>query len=300
MNLLRLACGCVTVFKVRRGRAAEARGRDAHEPDAGDGRLPSTRLSNLHREREERILRGKLLAAPRLIDGGSGVAALYDAPARVPVGQLLVGCLRGASIVPLAYGAKKVAEAHGSGFFADVLRRAAPDKRVQAEYPVYYSAHTDPGSRHMADLFLASLERNGNGARVVPREATVTTAQRTMAERFGTKTTLVATALGAQPEGTYAAITELDVRFFAGVPIADLVDDALERCGDGCDGVFQREDDTSLHRNLGFMVIKVDRRVKKLFEHVGLAAATSGRVPGREKRATFPRPLSRPFPTRFG
>ena len=233
-------------------------------------------------------------------DGGSGVAALYDAPARVPVGQLLVGCLRGASIVPLAYGAKKVAEAHGSGFFADVLRRAAPDKRVQAEYPVYYSAHTDPGSRHMADLFLASLERNGNGARVVPREATVTTAQRTMAERFGTKTTLVATALGAQPEGTYAAITELDVRFFAGAPIADLVDDALERCGDGCDGVFQREDDTSLHRNLGFMVIKVDRRVKKLFEHVGLAAATSGRVPGREKRATFPRPLSRPFPTRFG
>ena len=121
-----------------------------------------------------------------------------------------------------------------------------------------------------------------------------------MAERFGTKTTLVATALGAQPEGTYAAITELDVRFFAGAPIADLVDDALERCGDGCDGVFQREDDTSLHRNLGFMVIKVDRRVKKLFEHVGLAAATSGRVPGREKRATFPRPLSRPFPTRFG
>ena len=111
---------------------------------------------------------------------------------------------------------------------------------------------------------------------------------------------VVATALGAQPEGTYAAITELDVRFFAGVPIADLVDDALERCGDGCDGVFQREDDTSLHRNLGFMVIKVDRRVKKLFEHVGLAAATSGRVPGREKRATFPRPLSRPFPTRFG
>ncbi|KAH8070608.1 hypothetical protein JL721_5008 [Aureococcus anophagefferens] len=167
-------------------------------------------------------------------DGGSGVAALYDAPARVPV-----------------------AEAHGSGFFADVLRRAAPDKRVQAEYPVYYSAHTDPGSRHMADLFLASLERNGNGARV--------------------------------PEGTYAAITELDVRFFAGAPIADLVDDALERCGDGCDGVFQREDDTSLHRNLGFMVIKVDRRVKKLFEHVGLAAATSGRVRGAVHRGpNFP------------
>ncbi|KAH8093555.1 hypothetical protein JL720_4693 [Aureococcus anophagefferens] len=76
---------------------------------------------------------------------------------------------------------------------------------------------------------------------------------------------LAASGPGRAPEGTYAAITELDVRFFAGAPIADLVDDALERCGDGCDGVFQREDDTSLHRNLGFMVIKVDRRVKKLF-----------------------------------
>ena len=53
--------------------------------------------------------------------------------------------------------------------------------------------------------------------------------------------------------------------------------------------VFQREDDTSLHRNLGFMVIKVDRRVKKLFEHVGLAAATSGRVRGGVHRGpNFP------------
>ncbi|KAH8050507.1 hypothetical protein JL720_15363 [Aureococcus anophagefferens] len=117
----------------------------------------------------------------------NGVVAARPAAAW-PLPQLLVGCLRGASIVPLAYGAAKVAEAHGSGFFADVLRRAAPDKRVQAEYPVYYSAHTDPGSRHMADLFLASLERNGSGpART--REAAVATAQRTMAERFGTKTT---------------------------------------------------------------------------------------------------------------
>ena len=84
----------------------------------------------------------------------------------------------------------------------------------------------------------------------------------------------------SQAVGTYAVITEIDVRFFGGLSIATLIDDALERCGDGCDGVFQREDDTSLHRNLGFMVIRVSEDMKRLFEHVGEAAATSGKIRG--------------------
>ena len=131
----------------------------------------------------------------------------------------------------------------------------AGTREVQREYPLYYSAHTDPESRKMADLFLSSLRENGgNASRVVPREATVEKLQRTMAERFGTKTALIKAALEAQEPGSYAVVTELDVRFFPpGARVADLIDDALERCGFNCDAVFQREDDTSLHRNLGFM-----------------------------------------------
>ena len=121
----------------------------------------------------------------------------------------------------------------------------------------------------------------------MPREATVTTLQRTMSERFGTKTALVAAALDATPADAYVVVTELDVRFFeGGADVATLVDDALERCGAGCDAVFQREDDTSLHRNLGFMVLRSTPDVRRLFEAVGEANKKAGKIRG----GTYPRP----------
>ena len=58
----------------------------------------------------------------------------------------------------------------GADDFATYLRNAAGSRRVQREYPVYYSAHSDPGSREMADLFLGSLQPI---RRVVPRESTL-------------------------------------------------------------------------------------------------------------------------------
>ena len=62
-----------------------------------------------------------------------------------------------------------------------------------------------------------------------------------MAQRFGSKIALIKEAMDSQPDNTYAIITEIDVRFFgnASAQIADLVDDALERCGPNCDAVFQ-------------------------------------------------------------
>ena len=127
----------------------------------------------------------------------------------------------------------------------------------------------------MADLFLGSLLTNSK--RVVPRESTLAGGQKTMAQRFGSKIALIKEAMDSQPDNTYAIITEIDVRFFgnASAQIADLVDDALERCGPGCDAVFQREDDHSLHRNMGFIVLRVCESVRHLFEAVGLATAAA-------------------------
>jgi hypothetical protein len=208
-------------------------------------------------------------------DGGGGALALHDAPARVPVGQLLTGCVRGASIIGKAFDDETLRKAFGADDFALYLRNAAGSRRTQREYPVYYSAHSDPGSREMADLFLGSLLTNSK--RVVPRESTLDGPQKTMAQRFGSKIALIKEAMDAQPDDTYAIITEIDVRFFgnASAQIADLVDDALERCGANCDAVFQREDDHSLHRNMGFIVLRVCESVRHLFEAVGLATAAA-------------------------
>ena len=102
-----------------------------------------------------------------------------------------------------------------------------------------------------------------------------------MAQRFGSKIALIKEAMDSQPDNTYAIITEIDVRFFgnASAQIADLVDDALERCGPNCDAVFQREDDHSLHRNMGFIVLRVCESVRHLFEAVGLATAAAKGAP---------------------
>ena len=116
-------------------------------------------------------------------DGGAGALALHDAPARVPVGQLLTGCVRGASIIGKAFDDETLRKAFGADDFTLYLRNAAGSRRIQREYPVYYSAHSDPGSREMADLFLGSLLTNSK--RVVPRESTLDGPQKTMAQRFG-------------------------------------------------------------------------------------------------------------------
>ena len=208
-------------------------------------------------------------------DGGGGALALHDAPARVPLGQLLMGCLRGASVVGHAFDEDVLQNAYNADDFATYLRNAAGSRHIQREYPVYYSAHTDSGSREMAELFLGSLVTNSR--RVVPRESTVDAAPTSMAQRFGTKIALIKEALDAQAADSYVIITEIDVRFFGNgsMPIADLVDDALERCGPKCDAVFQREDDHSLHRNMGFIVLRVCAEVRHLFEAVGLATAAA-------------------------
>ena len=58
---------------------------------------------------------------------------MYDAPSNVPVGQLLVGCVRGASITPSAYDESTLARAFEAPDFVSFLRAEAPDKVVQKE-----------------------------------------------------------------------------------------------------------------------------------------------------------------------
>ena len=47
-------------------------------------------------------------------DGGAGALALHDAPARVPIGQLLTGCVRGASIIGKAFDEETLRTAFGA------------------------------------------------------------------------------------------------------------------------------------------------------------------------------------------
>jgi len=47
-------------------------------------------------------------------DGGAGALALHDAPARVPIGQLLTGCVRGASIIGKAFDEETLRKAFGA------------------------------------------------------------------------------------------------------------------------------------------------------------------------------------------